>query len=337
MAGPRLSGPDVRSRRRWSFAGSILGEANWTLTVRGRRVAIETKPLELLRQLLLNAGRVISKDQLLDSVWPEVTVVEASLPTAVHKLRLVLHDDQPRRRIIETVPGIGYRLAVPVKVEDLAAAPAIVGTPSRAGDVDTVAIRPRPPAAHKSAGARLFVVSGALAIAFVVIAFGASLSQRVSAKKLAPPEAASTTMGSRPYTRREVFNILRRMDIAGIERMLAAGWDPNATLDDQGNGAVNVVLGRCEWDPGHDQEQMVLAVRTLLDGGAKLEARNVWGDTAYSIAKTPRYCGPRHPVTKMLKALCYNGYKPSGDRCLASYELARRSRPSVGGKRTAAG
>ena len=114
--------------------------------------------------------------------------------------------------------------------------------------------------------------------------------------------------------------------------MLAAGWNPNRPFDNEGNGAINYVLNICEWDRGHDQEQMVLMVRTLIDGGARLDHRNVWGDTPYSIAKAVRYCGPNHPVTRSIRTMCYAGFKPLGDRCLASYELERRDgrRNSVG-------
>ena len=107
--------------------------------------------------------------------------------------------------------------------------------------------------------------------------------------------------------------------------MLAAGWNPNSPIDDQNNGALTMVLNRCEWDRGHDREQMVLMVRTLVDGGARLDHRNSWGDTPYSIAKAVRYCGPNHPVTQSIREMCYAGYRPLGDRCLASYELQRQA------------
>ena len=105
--------------------------------------------------------------------------------------------------------------------------------------------------------------------------------------------------------------------------MLAVGWDPNVSLDDQGNGAINYVLNECEWDHGHNQEQILLMVRTLTDDGAVIDHRNIWGDTPYSIASTKRYCGPDHPVTRYLRMLCTEGSNPLGDRCMASYELAR--------------
>src|SRR5205085_7859947 len=116
-----------RGPRSWAFAGCVFDESNWTLTVHGRRVAVESKPLEILRQLLLRPGQVVSKTELLDAIWPEIAVVEAPLPTAVHKLRTALGDDSRATPIIETVSRIGYRLSVPVETVPASAAPAKPG------------------------------------------------------------------------------------------------------------------------------------------------------------------------------------------------------------------
>jgi DNA-binding winged helix-turn-helix (wHTH) protein len=312
MATSRLSGPDVRSRRRWSFAGRVFDEANWALIVDGRRVPIESKPLEMLRELLLRAGNVVSKDELLDQIWPDVTVVEASLPTAVRKLRVALGDHRRKRSIIETVSGIGYRLAVPVEVEELTSASLvprlkIVHSDESDSEADETATAELIPAKLP----KLLFISGGVAIALVAVSIAFAPSLPVSASRAA-----------RPYTQVDAANALRKLDVGKVEDMLAAGWNPNKPFDTEGNGAINYVLNRCEWDRAHDQEQMLLMVRTLIDGGAKLDHRNVWGDTPYSIAKAIRYCGPEHPVTRSIRTMCYAGYRPLGDRCLASYELA---------------
>ncbi len=106
-----------RRRRRFSFGGAQFDEGAWALTVDGRVVPLEAKPAELLHVLLLRAGEVVTKDELLDLVWPGVLVVDASLSVAVSKLRRALGDDGGR--IIHTVPKIGYRLAAVVAVETL--------------------------------------------------------------------------------------------------------------------------------------------------------------------------------------------------------------------------
>jgi serine/threonine protein kinase len=79
-------------------------------------VELEVKPLEVLHQLLLHAGEVVTKEELLESVWPGTMVVDGSLATAVSKLRKAMGDGED---VIATVPRVGYRLAVQVQVKAL--------------------------------------------------------------------------------------------------------------------------------------------------------------------------------------------------------------------------
>lgn len=317
----KQSGADFRRRRRWSFASCVFDEASWSLMVKGRRVSVETKPLELLRELLLNAGDVISKNELLDAVWPDVTVVEASLPTAIRKLRLALGKDC----IIETVSGIGYRLAVPVEteVEQLIAATgqAIAMSPPAVVEMDPAS--PVQTSTHdepKRASIPLLLsASGGLAAVLAVVAV-----------VLAQPRAGSTTAAMPTYAQHEAEGAIRELDIDAVKRMLAAGWDPNTPWDSEGNNAFTALLNRCEWDPAHDRRKMLLMARTLIEGGVQIDRRNVWGDTPYSIAKAPRYCGPDHPVTQMLEAICYGGTLGPRDLCLATYELNAVQRRAQG-------
>ena len=94
----------------WRFGDCEVDEKRRDLRVRGALVEVEAKPWEVLRQLLLHAGEVVTKDELLDSVWPGLTVVDGSLATAISKLRKALGDDS----MIVTLPRIGYRLGVSV-------------------------------------------------------------------------------------------------------------------------------------------------------------------------------------------------------------------------------
>jgi DNA-binding winged helix-turn-helix (wHTH) protein len=305
MAGSRLSGASVREPRRWSFADCVFDEANWTLWVAGRRVSAETKPLELLRALLLRAGELVSKHDLLDLIWPDVAVVEASLPTAIGKLRRALDDDRRDLPIIETVPRIGYRLAVPVEVEHLSSAPSAVPR-STASAVE--------PTRHvASSMPRLMWIAAGLAVA--LIASAAALKNS--------PLSPAPVQADRTFSARKIFNVIRKLDVDEAENMIAAGWKPDVPIDAQGDLALGLAVEICEWDPQHDRRRLVLMARTLLDGGARLDHRNIYGDTAYSIAKAKRFCGPDHPVTAMFRTLCDTGVRPLGDRCMASYELAR--------------
>ncbi len=107
------------SGRLWRFADYEFDELARELRVKGRSVELETKPLDVLLQLLLHAGEVVTKEELLESVWPNVMVVDGSLATAVSKLRKAMGDEE--HPAIVTVPRVGYRLAVPVYCKTVAA------------------------------------------------------------------------------------------------------------------------------------------------------------------------------------------------------------------------
>jgi eukaryotic-like serine/threonine-protein kinase len=105
--------------RIWRFTRCEFNESSRALHLDGVPVELEAKPLEILYQLLLHAGEVVSKEELLQAVWPGVSVVEGSLATAVSKLRKALESDDPA--IVLTVPRIGYRLGVPAQAQRIAA------------------------------------------------------------------------------------------------------------------------------------------------------------------------------------------------------------------------
>ena len=81
---------------------------------------IRAKAFSLLCHLARNAGRVISKDELLDNVWAGVTVTEDSLTQTVRDLRRAIGDD--RQEIVRTIARRGYLFAIPA--DDPAAPPA---------------------------------------------------------------------------------------------------------------------------------------------------------------------------------------------------------------------
>src|SRR5580704_18634924 len=105
--------------RVWRFGNYEFEELSRELRTDGRRIDLESKPLEILLQLLLHAGEVVTKEELLESVWPDVMVVDGSLATAVSKLRKALGDEE--HPAIVTVARVGYRLAVPVHCKTYAA------------------------------------------------------------------------------------------------------------------------------------------------------------------------------------------------------------------------
>jgi DNA-binding winged helix-turn-helix (wHTH) protein len=99
----------------WKFANAQFDERTLELSVAGRVVEIERKPLEVLRHLLVCAGEVVTHEQLLKAVWPGRILSESVIKKVVSRLREVLDDAD--HRIIKTVHGYGYRLLAPVEVE----------------------------------------------------------------------------------------------------------------------------------------------------------------------------------------------------------------------------
>jgi DNA-binding winged helix-turn-helix (wHTH) protein/serine/threonine protein kinase len=105
------------SGRVWRFASCEFDESSRELRVNGHLAEVESKPLEVLYHLLLSAGETVTKDELLESVWPDTAVVDGSLATAVSKLRKALNDEA--QTLVITIPRIGYRLGVPVQAKQL--------------------------------------------------------------------------------------------------------------------------------------------------------------------------------------------------------------------------
>lgn len=68
---------------------------------------IEPRPLEVLAELLRNAGQVVTKNDLMEKVWIDRVVTESAITRCVNRLRGVL-DDQDHTLIL-TVHGYGYR------------------------------------------------------------------------------------------------------------------------------------------------------------------------------------------------------------------------------------
>lgn len=112
------SGPaDPSAGRRSVYrVGSVqFNEARQELLVNGMRRPIEAKPLALLLALLVRAGAVVTKRELIAAAWGNADhISEASLTTAMFKLRSALGPDA--RDLVDAVHGSGYRIAAPVEV-----------------------------------------------------------------------------------------------------------------------------------------------------------------------------------------------------------------------------
>jgi TolB-like protein len=101
----------------------------------GIEVALRPKSLDLLLTLARNPGRIMSRDELFDAVWPDVTVTEDSIAQCVREVRRAIGD--PEGRLLRTIVKRGYCLdiegqykASATSVHHASSAPAGQGRPS---------------------------------------------------------------------------------------------------------------------------------------------------------------------------------------------------------------
>src|SRR5437868_14163257 len=80
-----------------------------------RKVPLTPKAYQTLLALVENHGRTLGKDELLQKVWPDAFVEEATLAQNIFILRKQLRDDRDTALYIETVPKRGYRFVAEVR------------------------------------------------------------------------------------------------------------------------------------------------------------------------------------------------------------------------------
>ena len=77
----------------------------------GRPVRVTPKAFDILLGLVRSGGRVVSKDELMTTIWPNCFVEEGNLAQNIFLLRRVLGERKNEHKYIITIPGVGYRFA----------------------------------------------------------------------------------------------------------------------------------------------------------------------------------------------------------------------------------
>jgi Tol biopolymer transport system component/DNA-binding winged helix-turn-helix (wHTH) protein len=99
----------------FKFEDVEVRESEYALTRAGETVAVEPTAFRVLIYLLRNAGRLVTKDEMIEAVWQGSAVSDNSLTRAVATLRRLLGDNPREPRLIATIQTIGYRFLVPVE------------------------------------------------------------------------------------------------------------------------------------------------------------------------------------------------------------------------------
>ena len=146
-----------------------------------QRISLTPKAFDVLTHLLFNAGHLVTKEELMETVWADSFVEEANLARLIHTIRKALNEDENGNKFIETVPTKGYRFVADVE--------RILITPREKGDIfasdGSEEIRPdqlesgprsdarpiiRPTAKKKTVSRWLFAGSAVVAVIGLVVA-----------------------------------------------------------------------------------------------------------------------------------------------------------------------
>ncbi len=149
------------------FAGFELSPAHRRLTGSSGDIPLRAKSLDVLIYLAASSGRVVPKSELLDAVWPDVTVSDESLERCISDIRAALSDSS--RQILKTVPRRGYIVAVDVEKRPVEAVRPEAGA-DRSGAGANM-----PAAGHPRPHSRFRYIYAALAlVALLAVAVAAS-------------------------------------------------------------------------------------------------------------------------------------------------------------------
>lgn len=100
----------------YQFSEFRLETAERRLLRNGVHIPLAPKVFDTLVVLVENAGRLLSKDELMQKLWPNTFVEEVSLAQNISQLRKALGDTAGNAQMIQTVAKRGYRFAAAVKV-----------------------------------------------------------------------------------------------------------------------------------------------------------------------------------------------------------------------------
>jgi Tol biopolymer transport system component/DNA-binding winged helix-turn-helix (wHTH) protein len=141
--------------RIWRFGPFELHHGTGELFRRGKRVPLQGQPARALVLLVESAGAIVTREELRARIWPDATHgdFEASLNTAVKKIRQALADSPQEPHFVQTVHRLGYRFIARVEQIDVAeglaesASAAPAATPRISATAASAAPAPAPEAA----------------------------------------------------------------------------------------------------------------------------------------------------------------------------------------------
>lgn len=125
-----------------SFGSYQLDRAGGRLRRDGTNVPLRLKTFAVLEFLATHPARLVTKEELLNAVWPETHVTPSVLTGCIRELRQALGDDARAARFVETAHRRGYRFIAAIMIPPPETSADAGGSPP-AGDVELVALARR--------------------------------------------------------------------------------------------------------------------------------------------------------------------------------------------------
>lgn len=110
------------------------------------RRTLEPRLMHLLCLLAVDPQQVVTRDELMEVLWPRVIVNENSLTRAVSELRKKLGEGAAGNSLIDTIPKTGYRLAAECYVSEAIARPTTINLPIRESAIASSSVKASIPA-----------------------------------------------------------------------------------------------------------------------------------------------------------------------------------------------
>jgi eukaryotic-like serine/threonine-protein kinase len=280
----------------YEFEGFVLDPVRRLLTRDGEAVPLPPKAVATLLVLVERHGRVVDKEELFQTVWPDTFITEATLTQNVFRLRKALGEEAGEHRFIVTVPGRGYSFVADLRRRELsapapaepppsAAAPAPPEAPpvSAAGDtaepVPAAAPAPVDPAPDRSAPGRpapgepkplRWAAIGGLALGLLALA--AALLVLDSPSRLSGPSPAPAAQEAARPPRRSVAvlgfrNLSGRTETAWLSTALAEMFTVELGVGERLHTITGESVTRTKRDLGlRDPENLSADTLTRLRG-----------------------------------------------------------------------
>lgn len=109
------SGEADRQQESWAFGAFELRSDGRLLQDDGSEVALAAKPVAMLLHLVRHRERVVPRAELLEAIWPGVSISDAAFDSALRDLRRALGDRARKARFVATLRSRGLRFVAPVR------------------------------------------------------------------------------------------------------------------------------------------------------------------------------------------------------------------------------